>query len=217
MDMTSIEQQNVTPRTSGLVLHGTARYYDLLAWLLMRGKEGAFRKKILDLAHLQSGELVLDVGCGTGTLAIAARHRVGPTGTVYGIDASPEMIARAGKKARKAGVDVVFKNGIVEALPFPDGSFDAVLSTLMLHHLPREAREQCAREMRRVLKPGGRVLAIDFATSGEKKGLLAHLHRRHGSVKLHDIIGVLSQAGLNIVESGAVGVKDIQFVLATAP
>ncbi|HEY3038034.1 MAG TPA: class I SAM-dependent methyltransferase [Pyrinomonadaceae bacterium] len=215
--MTSIEQQNVTPRTSGLVLHGTARYYDLLAWLLMRGKEGAFRKKILDLAHLQSGELVLDVGCGTGTLAIAARHRVGPTGTVYGIDASPEMIARAGKKARKAGVDVVFKNGIVEALPFPDGSFDAVLSTLMLHHLPREAREQCAREMRRVLKPGGRVLAIDFATSGEKKGLLAHLHRRHGSVKLHDIIGVLSQAGLNIVESGAVGVKDIQFVLATAP
>jgi ubiquinone/menaquinone biosynthesis C-methylase UbiE len=127
------------------------------------------------------------------------------------------MIARAGKKAKKAGVDIMFKNAVVEALPFPDESFDAVLSTLMLHHLPREAREQCAREMRRVLKPGGRVLAIDFATSGEKKGLLAHLHRRHGSVKLDDIIGVLSQAGLNIVDSGAVGVKDMHFVLATAP
>jgi ubiquinone/menaquinone biosynthesis C-methylase UbiE len=216
MDMTSIEQQNVTPRTSGLVLHGTARFYDLLAWLFMRGREGAFRKKIVDLARLQAGESVLDVGCGTGTLAIAAKQRVGPTGNVYGIDASPEMIARAGKKARKAGVDVVFKNAVVEALPFPDKSFDAVLSTLMLHHLPREAREQCAREIRRVLKPGGRVLAIDFATSGKKKGLLAHLHRRHGSVKLHEIIGALSQAGLSIVESGAVGVKDIQFVLATA-
>lgn len=214
--MTSIEQQNVTPRTSGLVLHGTARFYDLLAWLFMRGREGAFRKKIVDLARLQAGESVLDVGCGTGTLAIAAKQRVGPTGNVYGIDASPEMIARAGKKARKAGVDIVFKNAVVEALPFPDKSFDAVLSTLMLHHLPREAREQCAREIRRVLKPGGRVLAIDFATSGKKKGLLAHLHRRHGSVKLHEIIGALSQAGLSIVESGAVGVKDIQFVLATA-
>jgi hypothetical protein len=87
----------------------------------------------------------------------------------------------------------------------------------MLHHLPPEAREQCAREMQRVLKPGGRVLALDFVTSGKKKGLLARIHRRHGSVKLHDIIAVLSQAGMNIVESGAVGMKDMHFVLATAP
>src|SRR4029453_3824073 len=216
MEMTNIEQQNVTPRTSGLVLHGTARYYDLLAWLLMRGKERAFRERVVDLARLQSGESGLDVGCGTGTLAIAAKQRVGPTGTVYGIDASPEMIARARKKARKAGVDILFKNRGVETLPFPDESFDAVLSTLMLHHLPREAREQCAREMRRVLKPGGRVLAIDFATSGEKKGLLAHLHRRHGSVKLKDIIAVLCKTGFNIVESGAVGMNDMSFVLAMA-
>jgi ubiquinone/menaquinone biosynthesis C-methylase UbiE len=154
------------------------------------------------------------VGCGTGTLAIAAKQRVGPTGKVYGIDASPEMIARASKKARKAGVEVVFKNGVVEALPFADASFDAVLSTLMLHHLPPEARQQCAREMRRVLKLGGRVLAVDFGVSGKKKGLLAHIHRRHGSVKLDDMIAVLNQAGLNTVESGALGMKDIQFALA---
>jgi ubiquinone/menaquinone biosynthesis C-methylase UbiE len=87
----------------------------------------------------------------------------------------------------------------------------------MLHHLPREAREQCAREIRRVVKPGGRVIAVDFATSGKKKGLLAHLHRRHGSVKLSDVIAVLSQAGLSVVESGALGMKDMHFVLATAP
>src|SRR4030095_11476992 len=120
MEMTNIEQQNVTPRTSGLVLHGPARYYDLLAWLLMRGKEGAFRERVVDLARLQSGESVLDVGCGTGTLAIAAKQRVGPTGAVYGIDASPEMIARAGRKAKKAGIEVFFKNAVVEALSFPD-------------------------------------------------------------------------------------------------
>jgi ubiquinone/menaquinone biosynthesis C-methylase UbiE len=205
------------PGTSGLVLHGTARFYDLLAWLMMRGREGVFRQRVVDLARLQAGESVLDVGCGTGTLAIAAKRRVGPTGKLYGIDASPEMIAKASKKAKKAGVEVVFKTGVVEALPFQDESFDAVLSTLMLHHLPAAAREQCAGEMRRVLKPGGRVLALDFASSGKKKGLLARLHRRHGSVKLNDIIAVLSQAGFNIVQSGAVGMNDMSFVLATAP
>jgi ubiquinone/menaquinone biosynthesis C-methylase UbiE len=196
---------------------GTARFYDLLAWLMMRGREGVFRQKVVDLARLQAGESVVDVGCGTGTLAIAAKRRVGPTGKVYGIDASPEMIAKASKKAKKAGVEVVFKSGIVEALPFQDESFDAVLSTLMLHHLPAAAREQGVREMRRVLKPGGRVLALDFASSGKKKGLLARLHRRHGSVKLHDIIAVLNNAGFTIVESGAVGMNDMGFVLATAP
>jgi ubiquinone/menaquinone biosynthesis C-methylase UbiE len=211
-------EQNSTPATTGIVLHGTARYYDLMAWLMTRGREGVFREKLIDRARVNSGESVLDVGCGTGTLAIAAKRRVGPTGIVYGIDASPEMIARASKKARKAAVEVVFKNEAVEALPFPDAHFDAVFSTMMLHHLPSKAREQCAREMRRVLKPGGRLFAVDFAgTERKKRGLLAHFHRRHGHVKLADLIAVLSGAGLNIVESGAVGISDLQFVLATAP
>jgi ubiquinone/menaquinone biosynthesis C-methylase UbiE len=205
-----------TPGTTGSVLHWAARY-DLLVWLMTLGRERAFREKILRLARLQPGESVLDVGCGTGTLAIAAKAHVGPTGAVYGIDASLEMIARAGKKARKAEVEVVFKNGIVEALPFPDAHFDVVLSTLMLHHLPRKAREQGAREIRRVLKPGGRVLAVDFGGSARaKRGLLARLHR-HGHVKLPEIIALVSEAGLNIVESGAVGIRNLKFVLATAP
>jgi SAM-dependent methyltransferase len=138
----------------------------------------------------------------------------GPTGTVYGIDASPEMIARASKKAKKADVDVAFKNGLAEALPFPDARFDAVLTTVMLHHLPRKPRQQCVGEMRRVLKPDGRVLAVDFGgTSREREGVIARSHR-HGHVDLRDLITVLSEAGLNSVESGAVGIHDLQFVLA---
>ncbi len=208
--------QSPTPSTTGLLLHGAARY-DLLVWLVTLGRERVFREKVLRLARLEPGESVLDVGCGTGTLAIAAKRHVGPTGTVYGIDASPEMIARAGKKARKAGVEVVFKNGLAEALPFPDAQFDAVLTTVMLHHLPRNARQQCACEMRRVLKPGGRVLAVDFGGAQERGSLLAHFHRRHGHVSLRDIIAVLGEGGLNSVESGAVGISNLQFVLATAP
>jgi ubiquinone/menaquinone biosynthesis C-methylase UbiE len=207
---------NPTPRPTGLVLHSAARY-DLMVWLLTLGRERAFREKILRLARLEPGEPVLDVGCGTGTLAIAAKRHVGPLGTVYGIDASPEMIARADKKARKAGVEIAFRNGAAQALPFPDAQFDAVLSTVMLHHLPRKARQECACEMRRVLKPGGRVLAVDFGgTELEKRSFLTHFHR-HGHVNLRDIIAVLSEAGLNVVESGAVGISDLQFVLATTP
>src|SRR5262245_59380376 len=205
--------QHPNSRTTGIVLHWPAGY-DFLAWLMMRGREHIFREKVLDLACLAPGESILDVGCGTGTLAIAAKRRVGPTGTVYGIDASPEMIARASKKARKAGVEVSFNNGVVEALPFPDAQFDTVLSTLMLHHLPRKARQDCVREMRRVLKSGGRVLAVDFGEP-ERRSFFAHFHR-HGHVNLSDMIAVLREAGFNIVDSGPMGIRDLQFVLGKA-
>jgi ubiquinone/menaquinone biosynthesis C-methylase UbiE len=201
------------PGTKGRVLHSAAGY-DLLAWLFLLGRERAFRERLVRLARLEPGQSVLDVGCGTGSLAIAAKRRVGPGGTVRGIDASPELIARARRKARKAGVDVPFTIGVVEALPFPDGHFDAVLSTLMLHHLPREARRQCAREMRRVLKPGGRVLAVDFG-GADRKSVIEHFHR-HGRVDVHEIVELLTEVGLQIVESGAVGVRNLNFVLATA-
>ena len=93
----------------------------------------------------------------------------------------------------------------------------AVLSTVMLHHLPGKARQQCAGEIRRVLKPGGRVLAVDFGgPARDRRGLFAHVHR-HGHVNLPDMIALLSGVGLNMVESGAVGLRDLQFVLATAP
>jgi ubiquinone/menaquinone biosynthesis C-methylase UbiE len=163
------------------------------------------------------GERVLDVGCGTGTLAIAAKRRVGPAGIVHGIDASPEMIARARRKTTKAGLDVIFETGVVEALSFTDASFDLVLSTLMLHHLPRPARQQGAVEMRRVLRPGGRVLAVDFGMPGTKRhGLIGHLHR-HGHVPLTDAVRHLEDAGMRPVESGAIGTSSLYFVLAEAP
>lgn len=203
--------------TKGLVLHAHARYYGAVSWLLTRGRERAFRERLVDLARIELGEAVLDVGCGTGTLALAAKRRVGPGGVVYGIDASPEMIARARKKAVKADAGVVFQTAVVESLPFPDARFDVVLSTLMLHHLPRPAREQCVREIRRVLRPGGRLLAVDFATpTRERRGLLRNMHR-HGHVALRDILELLSEAEMRVVENGPVGVQDLQFALATVP
>jgi ubiquinone/menaquinone biosynthesis C-methylase UbiE len=203
------------PTTTGRVLHWAGRY-DLLVWLLTHGRPRAFREKLVDLARLEKGESVLDVGCGTGSLAIAAKHRVGSTGKVFGIDPSPEMIARAGSKARMAEAEVSFKNGVAEALPFAEAEFDVVLSTLMLHHLPRPVRQQFAGEVRRVLSPGGRVLVVDFAEARHSGSILAHFHR-HGHVRPQDIEALLDGSQLRRVESGAVGISSLQYVLALAP
>ena len=209
---TSGEQAN---RTSGIVLHSPV-FYDLTVWLAMLGKERGFRKRLLQLARINDGERILDVGCGTGTLAIAAKQRVGQGGTVYGIDASPEMLARAEKKARRANVEVLFHNGLAEALPFQNSFFDAALSTVMLHHLPAKTRRQCVAEVQRVLKPRGRVLVVDFeGFSDQRRTLLSHFHRPHGHVKRSDIVALLAEAGFETIESGPMGILDLQFVLAS--
>lgn len=201
------------PRTTGRVLHAPL-LYDLMAWALMRGREQAFRERLLDLARPAPGERVLDVGCGTGTLAIAARERVGERGFVAGIDPSPQMIARAVRKAARAGANIDLRPGTIEALPFPGASLDLVLSTLMFHHLPRPLKEAGLREARRVLKPGGRLFIADFGPARKPAGLLGRLHR-YGRVKFEDVAGLMAEAGLSISEQGDVGLRDLQFLLAT--
>lgn len=201
-------------RIVGAVLHAP-RSYDLMLDLLFMGRERRFREKLLSLASLRRSEFVLDVGCGTGSLAILAKEQVGAVGAVRGIDASPEMIARARVRARRAGVEVDFRQAPAQALPFPDAQFDVVLSTLMLHHLPRSARAQLASEVRRVLKPGGRLLVVDFTKSTRRSGL--GLHRGHGKSDPDEITAMLTGAGLRVVVSGPVGAKSLHFVLAASP
>ena len=213
--MTELTQETSAPRTTGLVIHWAARY-DLLTWLFTRGKERAFRARLLDLAGIQRGQSVLDIGCGTGTLAIAATSHVGPTGSVVGIDASPPMIARAARKAAKADAPAIFQLAVAERLPFPDAQFDVVLSTLMFHHLPRKTRQECAIEIRRVLKPGGRVLVVDFGKPQVRRGLLAHFHR-HGHVAVDDIETLLAGLDFRTVRTGPVGLRELHYVVAHAP
>ena len=206
-------EEQMRSGTHGVVLHWAARY-DLLAWLLTHGRERQLREAILRLATLKTGDDVLDIGCGTGTLAIAATRHVGPTGAVTGVDASPAMIARATRKARKAQARATFEVAVVENLPFPDRRFDVVFSTLMLHHLPRKTREQCAREIKRVLKVDGRVVAVDFGRA-KRRGLLAHFHR-HGHLEVTDIVNLFVAAGLRPTRTGPLAMNDLNFVVAEA-
>ncbi|OFW31434.1 MAG: hypothetical protein A3H97_18590 [Acidobacteria bacterium RIFCSPLOWO2_02_FULL_65_29] len=212
--MTKIPQ---TPAhaTTGRVLHG-AGLYDVLAFLFTRGRERSLRERMIELAGLDAGDAILDIGCGTGTLAIAAKRKVGSAGAVFGIDASPAMVAKATRKSASAGVDVTFTNAVVEALPFPDARFDSVLSTLMLHHLPRRVRRQCFAEIRRVLKPRGRLLVVDFGRPQNRHGILAHFHR-HGHVDFADVRAMLTDAGFAATDAGPVRFSSLQFVRASAP
>lgn len=211
--MHKITRAETRPEPAGLVIHGAARY-DLVVWLFTFGGERRMREKMLRLAELNRGEHVLDIGCGTGTFAIMAKRRVGATGLVHGLDASPEMVAHARKKAKRANVDVAFAHAPAQALPLADQSVDVVLSTLMLHHLPRKARPDTVREIKRVLRPGGRFLAVDFVKpAAGRKSFMDRFHR-HGFVQLEDVVAELESAGFTIAESGPVGERDLQFVRA---
>ncbi|WP_352642722.1 class I SAM-dependent methyltransferase [Mesorhizobium sp. M0520] len=196
----------------GIVLHRAAGYH-LLARVLTFGREGRFRHSMLRLAALQSGEAVLDVACGTGTLAIAARPLVGTDGRVTGVDASAEMVERARVKAARAGLDLTFVKAIAQELPFKDGQFDIVIGTLMLHHLSLPVRSAFVREAGRVLKPGGRLLLIDFGRP-LRESRMPRLHR-HGHIDMNAVGALLAQRGFKVSDIGAVGTMNLNYVRAT--
>lgn len=211
-DLVGGSPHGVGDRAMGIVLHKAAGY-DLLARILTFGREGRFREFMLRLAELQPGEAVLDVACGTGTLAIAAKRKVGSDGSVTGVDASAEMIERARTKADRAGLDLTFVEGTAQELPMDDGQFDIVMGTLMLHHLPKPARSLFTREAWRVLKPGGRLLLIDFGKP-LRKSRLPRLHR-HGLIDMHAIGTLLEENGFEIRDTDAVGTKNLNYIRAT--
>ena len=155
--------KEAAPGTKGRTIRHWAPFYEVAGWLMSFGQLPAIRRQSLAVADLQAGERVLDVGCGPGSLTIPAARKVGKGGKVAGIDASPEMIEVAIRKAKKQHLDIDLRVAPVEALPFGDGEFDVVLSSLMLHHLPDDVKAQGLAEIIRVLKPGGRLIAIDLA------------------------------------------------------
>ncbi len=188
--------------TKGLTGSGGWRY-DLHEWLtdifMFRGKVRELRQKTATMACIQPGEAVLDVGCGTGTLAMKIQRRVGRAGRVTGVDPGTQQIARARSKAARRHMPIEFQLGVIEQLPFPDQTFDVVFSTLMMHHLPAPLKRQGLAEIARVLKPGGRLVIADFTHKQERQGRVAQFHA--GGSRLHDLATIVSEAGFDQMET----------------
>ena len=203
--------------SQGATLH-SARLYDWMALGYTFGREGRLRERTLDAAGITAGEQVLDVGCGTGTLTLAAKKRVGADGSVRGVDASPEMIARARTKSEQGGMPVIFEVAAAQSLPFPDAAFDAVLCSLALHHLPENARATALAEMRRVLKPDGRVLIVEFS---RERGALAWLnpvallHALKNPRMLDEATALAQRSGFQHVVTGPLGLAGMGYVLGS--
>ena len=155
--------------------------YDPLVKLL--GADRA-RKKLFDQASVRPHHRVLDIGCGTGTFAVALKRWL-PDVEVMGLDPDPRALARGQRKAARAGVSIRFDQGFANALPYSDAHFDRVFSSLMFHHLAHDAKLETLREVRRVLRPGGSLHLLDFEQESP------HSHNPlarwiHASERMHD-------------------------------
>ncbi|MGA8217834.1 MAG: class I SAM-dependent methyltransferase [Solirubrobacterales bacterium] len=124
-------------------------------------REGRFKEMLVEQTAPEAGQRILDLGCGTGTLAIQVKRRE-PRADVVGIDADPEMLGRARQKAERAAVELTFTEGMSNELPFEDATFDRVLSTLFFHHLDPGPKRETAREIARVLRKGGELHVADW-------------------------------------------------------
>jgi len=154
----------VPPATAGVVLHRAALVYDLVQPFLTLLQERALSLRTVALLGVQPSDKVLDLGCATGSMSFAVAGHLDRRrgGLCVGIDASPEMIARARRKilSRPCRFDI----GLAERLPYRDGVFDKAVSTYFFHHLALPEKLAALREVRRVLKPGGVFVVVDVDT-----------------------------------------------------
>jgi len=146
----------------------TPLYDPLLRWLM---PEFALKRHLIAQAQIKNGHRVLDLGSGTGTLAILIKQ-THPGSEVVGLDADPKALALSHTKAAAAGLRVRFDQGLAFRLPYGDNSFDRVLSSLVFHHLSAENKQRTLGEIFRVLRPGGELHIFDF---GKPHNILAHL------------------------------------------
>lgn len=202
-------------QTEGRLIHW-APYYDFLTNIMTLGHAGRLRKMTVDQASIHAGDSVLDVGCGTGEVTLQAKTRA-KEGNVYGIDPAPEMIAVARDKAARRKLEIDFRVGVIESLPFSDASMDVVTSSLMMHHLPEDLKVRGLAEIYRVLKPGGWLLIADFMrpTGSFLNHLFIAFAQHQGLQKgIEDLQKLLKEAGFRQITQSDENVLMIGFVRA---
>jgi ubiquinone/menaquinone biosynthesis C-methylase UbiE len=168
------------------------------------GREHILRRMTVELAGVKAGDTVLEVGCATGTLTLAAKQAAGPSGKVYGIDIIPGMIEASQRKAAQANVEITFQLGSIDSIPFPNSHFDQVMCSFMIFHMSDETRRKGIAEIQRVLKPGGRLLALDLALPPQpfQRWIARKLLGFSANEDLRDLIPLMEASGFSGMEYG---------------
>jgi arsenite methyltransferase len=175
------------------------------------------------LAHLNPGEVVLDLGSGCGIDVLLSAKRVGPSGKAYGLDMTDEMLALANDNKRKAGAqNVEFLKGEIENIPLPDNSVDVIISNCVIN-LSND-KNRVLREAFRVLKPGGRFAVSDVVTRGDindeiRKSVLLWVGCVAGALDENDYFAKLAGAGferITIEPTRVYRVEDAREFLSSA-
>lgn len=151
--------QNQDKYVPALGYNWLTRVYDPVVRLTTR--ENTFKAALLQQARIEDSHRVLDLGCGTATLTIAIKL-AHPKAEVVGLDGDPVVLEKGSTKAQIAGARIIFDKGLSYQMPYPDNSFDRVVSSLVFHHLTREKKLRTLGEVWRVLKPGGELHIGDW-------------------------------------------------------
>jgi ubiquinone/menaquinone biosynthesis C-methylase UbiE len=186
--------QTKRPFLPGMGVDWLLPLYDPITTLL--GLDHA-RRELLRQAELHPSHRVLDIGCGTGSLVVLAKTSY-PSVDVVGVDPDDRALARAARKARRAGASIQFNRGFSDALDYPNGTFDRVLSSFMFHHLGRDEKARTLQEVRRVLSADGRLHLLDFGggdSAGRSRLPRLHWHHRLTDNDERTILELLEDAG----------------------
>lgn len=162
--------------------------YDVTNVVLSLGVDRLWRRVAVRESGAGVGARVLDCATGTGDLALALRRAVGPSGSVVGMDFCAAMLGPAREKARRAGLeDIRFEEGDALALRYPAGAFDVATIAFGIRNVDDPVR--CLKEMARVVRPGGRVVVLEF---GQPKGLWGALYRLYSRALMPAVGGLLT-------------------------
>jgi ubiquinone/menaquinone biosynthesis C-methylase UbiE len=176
--------------------------YDTYMKRITFGNEDKLRQSTVELAQIKQGDHVLEIGCATGSLTIAAKKKAGKNGMVAAIDIIPGMIEYSREKAAKAGLEIDFKLGSIDGIPFADEQFNVVMCSFMIFHMSDKVRNKGFEEIYRVLKPGGRLLILDMVVpaTGFSRNILKLILGFALKHELNELNPAIASKGFNNTE-----------------